>query len=102
MHFIIQIIGTSQYIIYHNVEIKPKRKRISAFLYANEVIHSNFAQNKFHICNNKFLSYISRVFNNEDHSPNVSEYAVSLFYSVSPKSPKIQRQGILKSIQMIP
>ena len=97
-HFLIQIIGASQYIIYKETNIKPNKRSIPAFLFSNEVKKSNIAQNSFHICNNKFLSFVSQVFNNIYHDPNVSTVSASLFYSVAPKSLKLQRQEILRSL----
>lgn len=85
----IQIIGTSDLVKYNQTQIKTQNYTINAYVYGNEIIKSNLAQNKFKIKNNIFLSTISHIFNS---SSNPSSFASVLFYSISPKSPKVQKQ----------
>ena len=95
--YIIQIQSTSEFIIYYDCNIKPLKRTQPACLYGNEIQKSNLSQNSFHIVNNKFLSFFSRMFNRPGNL-HASKLAASLFYSVSPKKPKLQRQEILKQI----
>ncbi len=96
--FTIKIIGTSQYVIYKETTIVKFHNNIKCKMFGNQPILSNLATNKFKIKNNKFLSFISTVLNGRFKKENVSSVIATIFYSISPKSPKAQRNDFLKHI----
>lgn len=74
------------------------QNKINAYKFNNEIIRSNLSTNKYKIRTNKFLSFISSIYNNQNKNPNASEFTSNIFYSICPKSPESQRSDYRKLI----